>query len=108
MFLYLNYFKIQNYHKYTHLDFIIDTIRDGYKIPFYSSSPSVYLSNNMSGLKNANFVDTVLQYRDIINKITLFVLLLLISISWSIIFLKFKQCDFIWIKCLKYKQKGYC
>jgi hypothetical protein len=27
----------------------------GYKIPFYSSSPSVYLSNNMSGLKNANF-----------------------------------------------------
>ena len=27
----------------------------------YSSSPSVYLSNNISGLKNANFVDTVLQ-----------------------------------------------
>jgi hypothetical protein len=36
---------------------------------FYSSSPSVYLSNNMSGLKNANFVDTVLQdllHRDLI------------------------------------------
>jgi hypothetical protein len=42
-------------------DFIIDTIRDDYKIPFYSSSPSVYLSNNMSGSKKANFVDTVLQ-----------------------------------------------
>ena len=42
-------------------DFIIDTIRDGYKIPFYSSSPSVYLSNNMSGSKKTNFVDTVLQ-----------------------------------------------
>ena len=40
---------------------IIDIIRDGYKIPFYSSPPSVYLSNNMSGLKNANFVDIVLQ-----------------------------------------------
>ena len=35
----------------------------------YSSSPSVYLSNNMSDLKNANFVDTVLQdllHRDLI------------------------------------------
>jgi hypothetical protein len=100
MFVYLNYFKNQNYHKYTHLLqihfdfsctdlfhgfhhvnvrhdlfryfcidfsfyflFIIDTIRDRiyYKIPFCSSPPSVYLSNNMSGLKNANFVDTVLQ-----------------------------------------------
>ena len=38
---------------------------------FYSSSPSVYLSNDMSGLKNANFVDTVLQdllHRDLIVK----------------------------------------
>ena len=38
---------------------------------FYSSSPSVYLSNNMSGLKNVNFVDTVLQdllHRDLIVK----------------------------------------
>ena len=37
----------------------------------YSSSPSVYLSNNISGLKNANFVDTVLQdllHRDLIVK----------------------------------------
>jgi hypothetical protein len=35
----------------------------------YSSSLSVYVSNNMSGLKNANFVDTVLQdllHRDLI------------------------------------------
>jgi hypothetical protein len=36
------------------------------QIPFYSSSPSVYLSNNMSGLKNANFVDIVLQ--DLLHK----------------------------------------
>jgi hypothetical protein len=51
------------------IQFIIDTLRDGYKIPFYSSSPSVYLSNNMSGSKNASFVDTVLQnllHRDLI------------------------------------------
>ena len=38
---------------------------------YYSSLPSVYLSNNISGLKNANFVDTVLQdvlHRDLIVK----------------------------------------
>jgi hypothetical protein len=37
----------------------------------YSSSLSVYVSNNISGLKNANFVDTVLQdllHRDLIFK----------------------------------------
>jgi hypothetical protein len=43
-------------------DFIIDIIRDGYKIPFYSSPLSVYLSNNWSALKNANFADTAVQY----------------------------------------------
>ena len=37
------------------------------------------------------FDQTVLQYRDIIIKITPFILSLLISISWRIIFLKFKQ-----------------
>jgi hypothetical protein len=37
------------------------------------------------------FNKTVLQYRDIIIKITLFILSLLISISWSILFLKFKH-----------------
>ena len=41
--------------------FIIDTIRDGYKIPFYSSPPSVYVSNNVSGSMNANFEDTAIQ-----------------------------------------------
>jgi hypothetical protein len=45
-------------------DFIIDTIRYGYKIPFYSSPPSVYLSSNSSALKNAN-VDTAIQ--DLLN-----------------------------------------
>jgi hypothetical protein len=37
----------------------------------YSSSPAVYLSNNKSGLKNANFVDTVLQdllHRDLVHR----------------------------------------
>ena len=42
-------------------DFIIDTIRYGYKIPFYSSPPSVYVSNNVSGSMNANFEDTAIQ-----------------------------------------------
>ena len=37
------------------------------------------------------FSQTVLQYRYIINKITLFVFSLLISISWNTIFLKSKQ-----------------
>ena len=68
-------------------DFIIDAIRDGYKIPFYSSSPSVYLSNNMSGSKNANFVDTVLQdllHRDLIVKCNKHLLWLIHNSFYSI------------------------
>ena len=38
-------------------DFIIDTIRNGYKIPFYSSPSSV----NLSAINNADFVDTAIQ-----------------------------------------------
>jgi hypothetical protein len=46
----------------------------------YSSSPSGYLSNNISGLTNANFVDTVLQdlmHRDLIVKCNKHLLLLI-------------------------------
>jgi hypothetical protein len=42
-------------------DFIIDTIRDGYKIPFYSVPPSVCLSNNLSAMKHTDFVDSAIQ-----------------------------------------------
>ncbi|CAC5423237.1 unnamed protein product [Mytilus coruscus] len=42
-------------------DYIIDTIRDGYKIPFYSIPPSTYLHNNLSALKNSDFVHTAIQ-----------------------------------------------
>ncbi|XP_076099880.1 uncharacterized protein LOC143069233 [Mytilus galloprovincialis] len=42
-------------------DYIIDTIRDGYKIPFYSTPPSTYLFNNLSALKNSDFVHTAIQ-----------------------------------------------
>ena len=41
-------------------DFIIDTIRDGYKIPFYSNPPSVCLPNNRSAMKNTEFVNTAI------------------------------------------------
>jgi hypothetical protein len=63
MFVYLNYFKTQNYHKYTHLLQIY--------VDFSCTDLSHYLSNNISGLKNANFVDTFLQdllHRDLIVK----------------------------------------
>ncbi|CAG2206480.1 unnamed protein product [Mytilus edulis] len=42
-------------------DYIIDTIRDGYKIQFYSIPPSTYLFNNLSALKNSDFVHTAIQ-----------------------------------------------
>ena len=42
-------------------DFIIDTIRDGYKIPFYSVPPSVCLYNNLSAMKHTDFVDSAIQ-----------------------------------------------
>jgi hypothetical protein len=42
-------------------DFIIDTLRDGYKIPFYSVPPSVCLSNNLSAMKHTDFVDSAIQ-----------------------------------------------
>ncbi|CAC5394731.1 unnamed protein product [Mytilus coruscus] len=42
-------------------DYIIDTIRDGYKIPFYSIPPSTYLYNNLSALHNSDFVHTAFQ-----------------------------------------------
>jgi hypothetical protein len=53
----------------------------------YSSSPSVYLSNNMSGLNNANFVDTVLQdllHRDLIVKCNKHLLWLIHNSFYSI------------------------
>jgi hypothetical protein len=42
-------------------DFIIDTIRDGYKIPFYSVPLSVCLSNNLSATNHTDFVDSAIQ-----------------------------------------------
>ena len=42
-------------------DFIIDTIRDGYKIPFYSFPPSVCLYSNLSAMKHTDFVDSAIQ-----------------------------------------------
>jgi hypothetical protein len=42
-------------------DFIIDTIRDGYKMLFYSVPPSVCLSNNLFAMKHTDFVDSAIQ-----------------------------------------------
>jgi hypothetical protein len=71
MFVYLNYLKNQNDHKYTHLlqiyvDFPCTDLFHGFhhvnvRHDLFRYFCIVYLSNNMSGLKNANFVDTVLQ-----------------------------------------------
>jgi hypothetical protein len=36
------------------IDFIIDTIRDGYKIPFHSVPPYVCFSNNLSAMKHTD------------------------------------------------------
>ena len=37
-------------------DFILDVIEHGYKLPFYSTPPSVYLPNNRSAMKHSDFV----------------------------------------------------
>ena len=37
-------------------DFILDVIENGYKIPFYSTPQSVYLSNNRSAVTHSDFV----------------------------------------------------
>ena len=37
-------------------DFILDIIEHGYKLPFYSTPPSVYLPNNRSAVKHSDFV----------------------------------------------------
>lgn len=38
-------------------EFIIDTIRFGYKIPFFSTPPTSFLGNNKSALLNSEFVE---------------------------------------------------
>ena len=37
-------------------DFILSTIREGYKIPFYATPHSAYFKNNQSALKHSDFV----------------------------------------------------
>lgn len=37
-------------------DYIIDTIQNGYRIPFYTTPPSVHLNNNRSALSHSEFV----------------------------------------------------
>ena len=39
------------------LDFILDVIKEGYKIPFISTPPPKHYSNNASALREADFVD---------------------------------------------------
>ena len=39
------------------LDFILDVIKEGYKIPFFSTPPPKHYSNNASALREADFVD---------------------------------------------------
>ena len=34
----------------------MDTILNGYKIPFYSTPPSVYLKNNLSAIIHGEFI----------------------------------------------------
>jgi hypothetical protein len=46
-------------------DFIIDTLRDGYKIPFYSVPLSVCLSNNLSAMKHTDIVDSAIVIQEI-------------------------------------------
>ena len=38
-------------------DFVLDTIRNGYVIPFFNPSVSMYFKNNKSALDNSEFVD---------------------------------------------------
>lgn len=38
-------------------DFVLDTIKNGYVIPFLSPPPSMFLKNNKSALSNAEFVN---------------------------------------------------
>ena len=39
------------------LNFILDVINEGYKIPFISTPPLKYYSNNASALREADFVN---------------------------------------------------
>ena len=39
------------------LDFILDVIKEGYKIPFISTPPPKHYSNNASAVREADFVD---------------------------------------------------
>ena len=39
------------------LDFILDVIKEGYKIPFICTPPTKHYSNNASALREADFVD---------------------------------------------------
>ena len=39
------------------LDFILDVIKEGYKIPFIFTPPPKHYSNNASALREADFVD---------------------------------------------------
>ena len=40
--------------------FILDVIKNGYKIPFYSTPPSVFLPNNRSSLNHGDFVESAI------------------------------------------------
>ena len=42
------------------LDFILDVIEEGYKIPFISTPPPKHYSNNASAFREADFVDQVI------------------------------------------------
>ena len=42
-------------------NFILDAIKSGYKIPFYSLPPTVALNNNKSALTNSEFVSNAIE-----------------------------------------------
>ena len=43
------------------LDFILDVIKEGYKIPFISTPLPKHYSNNASALREADFVDQAIE-----------------------------------------------
>ena len=84
---YLSHYKTNHLHQYS-LNFIIGNLSKSAKIQILIEIKKLYIIYlNLPGTFFFSifftflFSHTVLQYRDIINKITLFVLLLLISIS---------------------------
>ena len=49
--------SMEFWHSIGTLDFILNVIKEGYKIPFISTPPPRHYSNNASAVREADFVD---------------------------------------------------